>query len=296
MKSTFALSVLNVMFFSLTINGAADAQELKWIKFIYYGEQFRPHGTFIMAVDSLIPPRNTPLEPLLDRGLTTEVDSFNAEANRSFGWGIQANQITVNTVMAFVREGKYTVEKDPRTNVFDAGYRIIDSKGEKYYLPECNFPDFFNAISDHLKEEKFDDVVATAFGGYNSFWRKRYNGNTSASDSAPPLLGIPITKSIFDSLVQHVLIEFQSENNKRTIEDYLTFVRAEDTYLFYKLESKNENPLWQLYRNKFGEIFKALEAHGGGSTLFAKNGMMIGGGPTKNNFYRIKSSCELSSP
>jgi len=198
--------------------------------------------------------------------------------------------------MAFVREGKYTVEKDPRTNVFDAGYRIIDSKGDKYYLPDCDFPEFFNAISDHLKEEKFDDAVATAFGGYHSFWRKQYNGNASASDSAPPLLGIPITKSAFDSLVQHVLIEFQSENNKRTIEDYLTFVRVEDTYLFYHLEARIERPLSQLYRHNFGEISKALEAHGGGSFLYSKNGMLIGGGPTKDNFYRIQSSCELPSP
>ena len=198
--------------------------------------------------------------------------------------------------MAFVREGKYTVEKDPRANVFDAGYRIIDSKGEKYYLPDCDFPEFFNVISNHLKEEKLDDAVATAFGGYNSFWRQQFKGNTSASDSAPPLLGIPIMKSTFDSLVQHVLIEFQSENNKRTIEDYLTFVRAEDTYLFYKIEPQNENPLWQLYHDKFREIFKALEAQGGGSFLYSKSGLLIGGGPTKDNFYRIETKCELSPP
>lgn len=290
------MKIITVFILSLLISYTPRAQDVKWIKFIYYGEQFRPHGTFIMSVDSLILPRNTPLEPLLDRGLTTAVDSFNAQGNRSFGWGIQTNQITVSTVMAFVREEKYTVEKDPRTNVFDAGYRIIDSKGEKYYLPDCDFPEFFTAISDHLKEEKLDDAIATEFRYYYSFLRKHNNGNVYASDSAPPLLGIPITKSTFDSLVQHILIEFQSENNKRTIEDYLTFVRAEDTYLFYKLESQNENPLWQLYRNKFGEISKALEVHGGGSTFFAKNGVMIGGGPTKDNFYRIESKCELSPP
>lgn len=256
------MKIITVFILSLLISYTPRAQDVKWIKFIYYGEQFRPHGTFIMSVDSLILPRNTPLEPLLDRGLTTAVDSFNAQGNRSFGWGIQTNQITVSTVMAFVREEKYTVEKDPRTNVFDAGYRIIDSKGEKYYLPDCDFPEFFTAISDHLKEEKLDDAIATEFRYYYSFLRKHNNGNVYASDSAPPLLGIPITKSTFDSLVQHILIEFQSENNKRTIEDYLTFVRAEDTYLFYKLESKMKTLYGSFIVTSLGRFLKPSKSAG----------------------------------
>jgi hypothetical protein len=62
------------------------------------------------------------------------------------------------------------------------------------------------------------------------------------------------------------------------------------------LEDKNDKLLFQLFRNNFPEIEKGLGAWGGGSTLFSKSGLLIGGWPTKDNFYRIQSKCELSSP
>jgi hypothetical protein len=273
---------------------------LKWIKFVYYGEQIKPHGTLIIAVDSSIFPKfpyGNHLDFTFEQGVKTMKDTLNASANAGFGWAIQTDQNTLDSVAAFVQLGKYAHEKYKRANAFDAGYGVIDSKGVKYYLPECSFSLFFKAISEHLKDEKLDTSVAISFKYYYSFWRKHYNGNAPVSDSVPPPLGIPITKSGFDSLVQHVLLQFHSPNITKTAEDCIMFVRVNDTYAFYSLwvdQNDTTTALSQLFRDNAAQIFKILGAHGGGSTLFAKNGMMIGGWAMADNFYRIQSACELS--
>jgi hypothetical protein len=289
MKIVLAFLVL------LISDGTSKAQGVRWIKFIYYGEQLEPHGTLIISVDSLISPKGMRPDTLFWRRLETQEDTFKAVVNLSFGRGIQTDHNTYNAIAAFIREGKYTFENYRRANGFDAGYGIIDSKGGRYYLPDCNFSPFFHSISERLREEKLDNTLAEAFDHHYSFWQDPANVTPRMKDTFPSPRGLPIMKSRFDSLVQQIFIKFQSANAKKNIQDYYEFVLVDDTYAFYQLEDQYTIPLFELFRSNFSDIWKTLDVHGGGSTIFAKNGLMIGGWATKDNFYRIESSCELSS-
>jgi hypothetical protein len=153
------MKIMYTVFLSLIIHCASLAQDATWVKFIYYGKQLKPHGTLIIAVDTLILPKSRYPDFTFEPGIKTERDTFNAITNAGFGRGIQTNQNTFKTILAFVQEGKFAFQNYEGVNGFDAGYGIIDSKGQKYYLPDCNFPSFFRAMS-----------------------------------SAPPPLGIPIYK------------------------------------------------------------------------------------------------------
>jgi hypothetical protein len=289
------MKAINVFISLLIISCIGKAQEVHWIKFIYYGKQLRPHGTLVIAVDTLILPIKKSEYPDSTFGwhINTRKDSSNAHINSRFGLGIQTNQNTLNALVAFIQQGKYTFRKYTRTSDFDVGYEVIDSKGPKYFLPDCNFSPFFRAISAQLQEENLDNAVTMAFKNYNWNWG---SWPQLRDDSVPPVLGIPISKAGFDSVVQKLLIRFRSPNDKNTAEDYIDFVRVMDTYGFYWLEDNNRDELFQLYRSNSPELMKLLEASGGGSWLYSKKyDLVIGSGPTKNNFYRIQSSCESSS-
>ncbi len=106
-------------------------------------------------------------------------------------------------------------------------------------------------------------------------------------------LGIPIAVVTFDSLVDNLLTEFKSEKNKKTISDYLTFIRVVNTIGFDNLIDKKKNYkeayflFFQKYLEQVVEITQARESKGF-SYHSIKYNILIGGYKTANNFYRIK--------
>jgi hypothetical protein len=105
-------------------------------------------------------------------------------------------------------------------------------------------------------------------------------------------LGIPISSHQFDSLVQALLIRFRSDTSVAKIDDDLLFVKASNTIAFCWLADKNENynELFTLFSTKYVQkIAKALNAvEWKGLSYYSRQyDLLIGGGKTRNNFYRI---------
>ena len=150
----------------------------------------------------------------------------------------------------------------------------------KYSLVFCNVFILFVFSLMHIKGD-------ASGSGY-------LNGYVIRGDSVRPPLGLCITKSNFDLTVEHVINQFESANNIKTIDDYLTFVRVYNTYGFFNLKDNYDSTIFSVWRNNIIEITRILEAHVRGSFFYSeKYDLVIGGGRTKNNFYRIESKCEL---
>jgi hypothetical protein len=105
-------------------------------------------------------------------------------------------------------------------------------------------------------------------------------------------LGIPISSHQFDSLVQALLIRFQSDTSVAKIEDDLLFVKASNTIAFCWLEDKKEiyHELFYLFGTKYvNKIVKVLDAQmSKGLSYYSRQyDLQIGGWKTRNNFCKL---------
>src|SRR5579864_443866 len=109
-----------IPFLSLIIHLSLSAQKVQSIKFVYSGEELKPHGTIIISTVKQI----TPSDRVFDS---------------TFGRGIKTNERTIHIIDSFIQKNKYTVidRKEIPDNV--AVYAVIEQTGEKRFLAEKYF-------------------------------------------------------------------------------------------------------------------------------------------------------------
>src|SRR6202000_2437612 len=81
------------IFFCLAVVSASKAQQVENLRFVYGGEEDKPHGTLVISVGQYVPPT--------DRG---EIDSI-------FGKSIVTDNKTFESLKQFVRHSKYPTER-----------------------------------------------------------------------------------------------------------------------------------------------------------------------------------------
>lgn len=122
------------------------------IRFVFGGEEDKPHGTIVISVNEKIKP--------LDRG---QIDVI-------FGRCIVTNQQTFDSVKQFIRQSRYPIRGDKRTadTVLRWGrqgygyYSILGSDGSVYYLSEQYWSSFFGELKSRLRSDTLDQRVVSA--------------------------------------------------------------------------------------------------------------------------------------
>ena len=145
------MRMILALLFPLLIFIKSDERKIQTIRFVYVGEELKPHGTLLISVGKYIVPS--------DKGL----DSF-------FGRGIKTDEKTFEFINTFVHNNKYTLNNRKKISDLETVYVIICPKRVEY-LREKDFESFFDDLRSGLQEKNLDRVVIEAFRNYNSSWK-----------------------------------------------------------------------------------------------------------------------------
>lgn len=103
--------------------------------------------------------------------------------------------------------------------------------------------------------------------------------------------GIPMPIKRFDSLVNALLVKFQSDDQPKSIDDYLYLVRVANTVSFTHLIEKGGKyyDIRMLFLKKYlQKTLEITEAKPAGLSFYSeKYDLLIGGKETANNFYHL---------
>jgi hypothetical protein len=130
----------------------AQKQPAQNIRFVFGGDEDKPHGTIIISVDRYIKP--------IDRG---RLDAI-------FGRCIVTNKQTFDSVKQFIRANRLpTPTMDGISDtVLRWGrrgygyYSILGSDGTVFYLCEQYWPSFFGDLKSKLRNDALDKRVVAA--------------------------------------------------------------------------------------------------------------------------------------
>jgi hypothetical protein len=130
-----------------------NGQDTKVIRFVYAGEQLKPHGSLAISVDA-------PAAP------------YGRLADSLFGLSIQTDSATFFFILHHIKEDKLL--KSTPTPVGISEYVVMTPGDKRYYLPEDNFKQFFEGLAAALSGVHLDSRVSKALPYWWANWRSPY--------------------------------------------------------------------------------------------------------------------------
>jgi hypothetical protein len=140
------------LFLSLTSFEKSFAQNVRSIRFIYQGEELKPHGTLVISLGQRFVPFDKPPDSI-------------------FGKGIQTDTSTFNFIEKFVHKNRHVSRNTKTLSALEADYKILLPSSIILFLSEKYFKSFFYKLANELKEEHHDKFVVEAFRFYYCGWR-----------------------------------------------------------------------------------------------------------------------------
>jgi hypothetical protein len=153
MKQSSMKNIVLLLLCFVSVSPVLRAQRVESLRFVYAGEEDKPHGTLVISIGKYMKPT--------DRGV---VDS-------NFGKCVLTDIRTFDSLRQFILHSKYPIRRFARiTDSLDrwlqegySYYTIIGSDGSVVYLNGKYWISFFDGLKVELRAHELDPRVIGAF-------------------------------------------------------------------------------------------------------------------------------------